>query len=71
MLMDHTRASNPRIRNVSLAIDLARHSANGWHDAAIPDDLTGIQELLHIGPELLPRHLGVAPEVIAHLVTPV
>ncbi len=70
MLMDHTRASNPRIRNVSLAVDLARHSANGWHDAAIPDDLTGIQELLRIGPELLPRHLGVAPETIAHLVTP-
>lgn len=40
----HTR----RERNVTLAINLARHSANGWSDAALPDDYKDIGELLHI-----------------------
>ncbi len=50
-LMDSARASEQRVRNVALAVDLARHSANGWDDAALPDDYKGIAELLHIKPE--------------------
>lgn len=58
-LLDHRHAENPRVRNVKLAVDLARHSANGWHDAALPDDFEGIRELLHINQETLVRQLGV------------
>jgi len=46
LLMDPEHAEHPRVRNVKLAIDLARHSANGWDNAAIPDDLKLIGELL-------------------------
>ena len=44
-------ALHARVRNVSLAVDLARHSANGWDDAALPDDYAGMAELLKITPE--------------------
>lgn len=37
-----------RERNVTLSINLARHSANGWDDAALPDDYRDIGELLHV-----------------------
>lgn len=58
-LMDQQNAEHPRVRNVKLAVDLARHSANGWSDAAIPDDLKAIGELLHISQESLIRRLGL------------
>lgn len=48
-LMDPDSAESPRVRTVKLAADLARHAANGWTDAALPDDLKAIEELLHIG----------------------
>lgn len=60
-LMDSGHAEHPRVRNVKLAVDLARHSANGWNDAAIPDDLTAILDLLHIGRETLLKKLGLDP----------
>jgi HD-like signal output (HDOD) protein len=47
-LMDDANASKPRVRNVVLAVNLARHSANGWDDAALPDDYKDIGELLRI-----------------------
>lgn len=37
-----------RVKNVSLAVNLARHSANGWDDAALPDDYAAIAEFLHV-----------------------
>lgn len=52
-------SDNHRVRNVSLAVDLARHSANGWDDPALPDDFKGIEELLHISHETLMRKLGL------------
>ncbi|MBU0688524.1 MAG: HDOD domain-containing protein [Gammaproteobacteria bacterium] len=48
MLMDDENASKTRVRNVILAVNLARHSANGWDDAALPDDYTALGELLRI-----------------------
>lgn len=59
VLMDRDNADHPRVRNVTLAVDLARHSANGWDDAALPDDYKAIGELLHINQETLLRKLGV------------
>ncbi|MBL8399293.1 MAG: HDOD domain-containing protein [Candidatus Accumulibacter sp.] len=55
-LMDDANAHLPRVQNVKLAVDLARHSIDGWSDAAIPDDLAAIQRLLNIDyPTLLDR----------------
>jgi HD-like signal output (HDOD) protein len=47
-LMDDNHAEHPRVRNVIHAVNLARHSANGWNDPAIPDDLAEISKLLGI-----------------------
>lgn len=58
-LMDQQNAEHPRVRNVKLAVDLARHSANGWDDAALPDDFKGIGELLRLSDEAVLRRLGV------------
>jgi hypothetical protein len=52
-------SDNPRVRNVSLAVDLARHSANGWNDPALPDDFKAIADLLRINHETLMRKLGL------------
>ena len=61
-LMDPGKAEHPRVRNVKLACDLARHSANGWDDAALPDDYKGICELLHIEHPALMKKLGLDAE---------
>lgn len=47
-LMDDEHAKQQRVRNVVLAVNLARHSANGWDDAALPDDYEDIAKLLHM-----------------------
>ena len=61
-LMDRNHAEHPRVRNVTLAIDLARHSANGWDDAALPDDFAAIEDLLHISHETLMHKLHLDDE---------
>jgi HD-like signal output (HDOD) protein len=59
-MMDHRDGEETaRERNVRLAVDLARHSANGWDDAALPDDYKAICELLHISHETLFKKLGI------------
>lgn len=58
-LMDPLNADHPRVRNVKLAVDLARHSANGWDDAALPDDFKGIAELLHMSEEAVIEKMGL------------
>ncbi|MFP5418104.1 MAG: HDOD domain-containing protein [Gammaproteobacteria bacterium] len=49
-LMDPALAHTPRVRNVTLAVNLARHSAAGWDDAALPDDYIQIGALLRMEP---------------------
>ena len=58
-LLDHRQAENPRVRNVKLAVDLARHSADGWNDPALPDDFAAIRDLLRVDQETLVRRLDV------------
>jgi len=58
-LMDDQNAQKPRVRNVLLAVNLARHSANGWDDAALPDDYKDIAGLLRMTPEQVVVMLGV------------
>lgn len=60
--VDTISSNNPRVRTVSLAVDLARHSANGWDDPALPDDFKAITELLRINHETLMRKLGLEDE---------
>jgi len=47
---------------VALAIDLARHAANGRNDPALPDDFQAIQNLLHINRETLLHKLHLFRE---------
>jgi HD-like signal output (HDOD) protein len=49
-LMDERHAHTPRAVNVVVAVALARHSANGWDDAALPDDFAAVGRLLGLEP---------------------
>lgn len=49
-LTDPAKSQTTRVRIVMLAVNLARHSAQGWHDAALPDDFHEIAKLLHMDP---------------------
>lgn len=69
-LMDSTRANEQRVRNVVLAVNLARHSANGWDDAALPGDYGGIGDLLHMKPEEVMVMLGADAGILCDLNKP-
>jgi len=57
-LMDDNSSTLQRVRNVALAVNLARHSANGWSNAALPDDYEGIAKLLHLQTEDIMNIVG-------------
>jgi HD-like signal output (HDOD) protein len=57
-LMDDACNNEPRVRNVMLAVDLARHSADGWTDAALPEDYARIADLLRMRPEEVKAMVG-------------
>lgn len=46
---DDRHVEDIQVRNVLLAIRVARHSAEGWDNPALPDDVRDIAELLHLG----------------------
>ncbi len=48
---DGQHNDSAQVRNVGLAVRLARHTAEGWDSAALADDVREIAELLHLGPE--------------------
>jgi HD-like signal output (HDOD) protein len=50
-ITDDTHAENSQVRNVLLAIRLARHTMNGWDNPAVPDDIRDIATLLHLSIE--------------------
>jgi HD-like signal output (HDOD) protein len=55
-LMHDAHGAHPRVTNVSLAVNLARHSAGGWENPALPDDYAAIQQFLKLPqPEVLAR----------------
>jgi HD-like signal output (HDOD) protein len=56
-ISDDRHVDTDQVRNVLLAIRVARHTAHGWDNAALPDDLTDIANLLHIGREPVLRLL--------------
>ena len=47
-ITDDHAASDPQVRTVTLAIALARHSADGWDNPALPDDYAALGELLNM-----------------------
>jgi len=48
---DDHHVENSQVRTVLLAIRVARHSAHGWDNPAIPDDVRDIAALLQLGLE--------------------
>ncbi len=50
-ITNERRAIEPKVLAVRLAVRLARHTADGWENAAVPDDLRDIGELLSLGPD--------------------
>ena len=47
-ITDDRHAEHPSVQNVVLAIRLARHTADDWDNAAIPDDIVELSELLNL-----------------------
>ena len=54
---DHALVPSAQVRNVQLAIRVARHSARDWGNAALPDDIDAIAELLQMSPDATTRLL--------------
>lgn len=51
-ISDDRHADAPSVRCVVLAQRLARHTAKGWDNAAVPDDINDIAELLNALPRV-------------------
>ena len=47
----HRNPNSLQVRTVQLAVRIARHSALGWDDPAIPDDVAEISRLLNLAVE--------------------
>lgn len=47
---DHALRETPQLANVRLAIRVARHSALGWDNPALPDDYVALGQLLQLSP---------------------
>lgn len=50
-ISDDKHAEHPQVSMVKLAIQLARHTAGGWDNAALPDDVAEIARLMNLGHE--------------------
>lgn len=51
-ISDARHAEHPTVRNVVLAVRLARHTMRGWDDSALPDDINDIAQLLNAAPRV-------------------
>lgn len=54
-LMDDQHAEHPRTRTVARSVALARHSATGWYDPALPDDYAELHKLLNLPMDQIQR----------------
>ncbi len=48
---EHSRTINNGSTTVALGARLARHTADGWENAAVPDDIADLAELLNLSQE--------------------
>jgi HD-like signal output (HDOD) protein len=69
-LMDGKNDQKSRVRNVVLAVNLARHSANSWDDAALPDDYRDIGKLLGMPVESVMVMIGAEAGQVCDLNKP-
>jgi HD-like signal output (HDOD) protein len=69
-LLDDRQLGNPRVRNITLAADLARHLARGWDNPALPDDLAAAETLLPISRRQILHRLGMPAEFQARHLPP-
>lgn len=60
-LVDPAQKGTQRVRNVALAVDLARHSAKDWDNAALPDDYREIASLLRMEPDRVEALVKAGP----------
>jgi HD-like signal output (HDOD) protein len=51
-ISDSKHAEHPMVRNVLLAVRLARHTEHGWDNPALPDDIEDISKLLNATPRV-------------------
>lgn len=49
-ISDDRHADTAIVRNVVLAVRLARHTTQGWDNPAVPDDIDDIAKLLNVSP---------------------
>lgn len=56
-ISDERHAERANVQCVVLAVRLARHTANGWENAALPDDFEDIAKLLNASPRVIPSFL--------------
>lgn len=56
-ISDGKHPDHPSVRNVLLAVRLARHTMQGWDNAALPDDIDAIAELLNAAPRVALAYL--------------
>jgi HD-like signal output (HDOD) protein len=57
-ITDDRHADHPSAKSVVLAIRLARHTASGWDNAALPDDVHDIAQLLNLSDAATRRMLS-------------
>jgi HD-like signal output (HDOD) protein len=50
-ITDERQVHLPRVQCVSLGVRLARHTADGWENAAVPDDVADVARLLNLSPD--------------------
>jgi hypothetical protein len=56
-ISDERHAERANVQCVVLAVRLARHTANGWDNAALPDDYEDIARLLNASVRVTPSFL--------------
>jgi hypothetical protein len=59
-LTNDRQCDAPAIRNVNLAVNLARHLGNGWDDPALADDYREIGKLLNVPPKWVEERVRAA-----------
>ena len=69
-LMDEAHADHPRVRNVLLAANFARHLSEGWDNPGLPDDIAEIEKLVHLNRETLLARLGTPQEELFRFSVP-
>ncbi|TXH44956.1 MAG: HDOD domain-containing protein [Burkholderiaceae bacterium] len=64
-MIDDRHADTPRVQNVKLAVDLARHSVDGWTNPALVDDFAAIERLLRVDRATLLARLQVPVDLLS------